>query len=75
VADYKSFNDRKLFLEMTGDYVPKSKIGFGDVDEEDHQDLTHKSDAELHKMQGNLLEEKAVRGEEEPDVDGDEADG
>jgi len=24
--DYKTHNDRKLFLEMTGDYVPSSKI-------------------------------------------------
>ena len=24
--DYKSHNDRKLFLELTGDYVPSSKI-------------------------------------------------
>jgi len=27
--DYKAFNDRKLFLEMLGDYIPKSQLGLG----------------------------------------------
>jgi hypothetical protein len=25
-ADYKTHNDRKLFLELTGDYVPSAKL-------------------------------------------------
>jgi hypothetical protein len=27
--DYKAHNDRKLYLEMTGDYVPRSVVGVG----------------------------------------------
>jgi hypothetical protein len=27
--DYKSHNDRKLYLEMTGDYTPRSMVGVG----------------------------------------------
>jgi len=27
--DYKGFNDRKLFLELTGDYVPRSQLDLG----------------------------------------------
>jgi len=28
-ADYKAHNDRKLYLEMTGDYTPRSMVGVG----------------------------------------------
>lgn len=44
--DYKSFNDRKLFLELIGDYVPKSKIELGKAGK---GDISDKSDEELRK--------------------------
>lgn len=47
-ADYKSFNDRKLFLEMVGDYVPKSQVGVG----VSARDLSELSDEELDGLLG-----------------------
>lgn len=46
-ADYKGFNDRKLFLELIGDYVPKSEIKarLGRV-----KDLSELSDEELDRL-------------------------
>ena len=52
--DYKSFNDRKLFLELTGDYVPRSVqqtlVG------QSSKDLTEMSDAELDAMLAGAAE-------------------
>lgn len=48
-ADYKAFNDRKLFLEMVGDYVPKSKLAVG---LRAKNDLGELSDAELDALLG-----------------------
>lgn len=48
--DYKSFNDRKLFLEMIGDYTPKSKLELGRSGRAD--DIVEKSDKELRDMIG-----------------------
>lgn len=47
--DYKSFNDRRLFLEMIGDYTPKSKLELGKAAKGDEQEL---SDEELRAMMG-----------------------
>jgi hypothetical protein len=49
--DYKNFNDRKLFLEMIGDYVPKSQIDVGRSSKGDEQDL---SDEELRIAAGSV---------------------
>lgn len=50
MPDYKGFNDRKLFLEMTGDYVPRSVqqtlVG------QSSRDLSELSDAELDALMG-----------------------
>ena len=47
--DYKSFNDRKLYLEMVGDYVPKSKLEVGKSAKGDEAEL---SDDELRAIVG-----------------------
>jgi len=47
--DYKAFNDRKLFLEMTGDYVPRSKLDIGKSAAGDEQEM---SDEELRRISG-----------------------
>ena len=47
--DYKTFNDRKLFFEMTGDYIPKSQVHLGDL----AKDLSELSDAELDQLIGS----------------------
>lgn len=46
--DYKTFNDRKLFLEMTGDYTPRSQVQLG----MSAKDLSELSDAELDELIG-----------------------
>jgi hypothetical protein len=53
--DHRSNPDRKVFLEMTGDYVPRAKL---DVRQTDVTDLSQLSDAELDKVA------RQVRGEE-----------
>ncbi|MEW6649312.1 MAG: hypothetical protein AB1453_03880 [Chloroflexota bacterium] len=46
-ADYKSHQDRKLALELLGDYVPRLRVDQRDVPTDD---LSHLSDAELAKI-------------------------
>jgi hypothetical protein len=46
--DYKAHNDRKMYLEMTGDYVPRSQMQVGLT----AKDLSELSDAELDAMMG-----------------------
>ena len=63
-GDYKSHADRKLFLEMTGDYVPRVK-----VDERIGKalDLTELSDEELDARGARrVIEEKIKRAVETP---------
>lgn len=50
--DYKSFNDRKLFLEMIGDYTPRSRLDVGKAGKND--DLSELTEAELLKMAGEI---------------------
>jgi len=50
--DYKSFNDRKLFLEITGDYTPKSQMQIGELGCD--VDLSQLSDADLERIAGEL---------------------
>jgi len=56
-ADYKTHNDRKLFLELTGDYVPSAKLltmlKKGTLDKGDLADM---SDEELAMTKARLLE-------------------
>ena len=47
--DYKAFNDRKLFLEMIGDYVPRSRL---DVGKAGKGDLSEMTDEELRRWMG-----------------------
>lgn len=47
-ADYKNFNDRKLFLEMIGDYTPRSKLQLSGS----ALDLSELSDKELDRLGG-----------------------
>lgn len=49
-TDYKSHNDRKLFLEMIGDYTPKSKVEVS----RGAKDLSELSDAELDRLIGDV---------------------
>ena len=55
-ADYKTHNDRKLFLELTGDYVPTAKLAAmlakGNIAKED---LNQYSDEELAAMYRQLV--------------------
>jgi len=48
--DYKGHNDRKLFFEMTGDHIPKSKLDLGRSGKSG--DLSELSDEELAAMIG-----------------------
>lgn len=52
--DHRSNPDRKVFLEMTGDYVPRAKL---DVRQTDVTDLSLLSDAELDTLA------RQIRGE------------
>lgn len=51
--DYKSFNDRKLFLELIGDYTPKSQLDVRNAGVEN--DLSSLSEADLMAMAGGKL--------------------
>jgi hypothetical protein len=53
--DHRSNPDRKVFLEMTGDYTPRAKL---DVRQTDVTDLSQLSDAELDALA------RQVRGNE-----------
>jgi hypothetical protein len=49
-TDYKSHQDRKLFLEMIGDYTPKSQVDVNDL--RNGNDLSALSDEELKRWKG-----------------------
>jgi len=63
--DYKAHNDRKLFFEMTGDYVRKSQLHLGEL----AKDLSELSDAELDQLIGSAdpaeKEADSAEGEDE----------
>ena len=63
--DYKTHNDRKLFLELTGDYIPTSKLAAmltkGNLTK---ADLSNYSDAELATMYRELVEQIAPKDDE-----------
>lgn len=47
--NYKNFNDRRLFLEMIGDYIPKSKLEIGKTAKGSEEEL---SDDDLRAAAG-----------------------
>jgi len=60
-ADYKNHQDRKLFFEMTGDHIPRSKLEIRkDIDPEDLSTLTNE---ELDK----IVREQSYRVNEDSD--------
>lgn len=61
--DYKSHNDRKLFLEMTGDYTPKSMLGVGKAGKSG--EIVEMSDDALRLWAGEGIAEPADRSEME----------
>jgi len=60
--DYKSHNDRKLFLEMIGDYTPKNLVGLGKAVSGD--DLSEMSEEELRA----LIPDQDAEGEQ-PEIE------
>ena len=60
--DYKTHNDRKLFLELTGDYIPQAKLAAlltkGNLSKED---LASLSDAELAELSRSVLAEIGLK--------------
>lgn len=73
--DYKSFNDRKLFLEMVGDYTPRSRLDLGKAGKGD--DMTEMGDEELRRwLAGEESDQYPVSSDqEEEDDDGADFDG
>ncbi|MBI2758781.1 MAG: hypothetical protein HYX49_08895 [Chloroflexi bacterium] len=55
--DYKTHNDRKLALEMMGDYIPASKIAAELTKRLNADDLKDMSDAELAKLAAGIESE------------------
>lgn len=68
--DYKAFNDRKLFLEMIGDYTPKSKLELGRSGAAD--DIVEKSDEELRRLIGDPSITEAENASSSQDAEEDE---
>jgi hypothetical protein len=68
--DYKTHNDRKLFFELTGDYVPSARLAAlftkGNITKNDLNDMT---DEELAALARSLMEEGAKSAKE---LDGDD---
>lgn len=64
-TDYKSHRDRKLYLEMIGDYTPKRTLDVRDLRK--GEDLTALSDEELLKWRGDEVETDPGDGEDEGD--------
>jgi hypothetical protein len=70
--DYKHHPDRKLYLEMTGDYVPRSQL---DIGRKASGDVSELSDAELEAIiGGNLTPQPPLRNGEGESVRQSEAD-
>lgn len=64
-ADYKTHNDRKVALEMLGDYVPASKLSAELTKKLGSGDLSSLSDAELEALSVSVEQElKREKGEE-----------
>jgi hypothetical protein len=67
--NYKAHNDRKLFLEMIGDYVPRSVLGVGKAGK--GNEIGELSDEDLRQWMGEVKEKdesggmKAEEGKDE----------
>lgn len=65
--DYKTHNDRKLFLELTGDYVPTAKLAAmlskGNLTKEDLSDYTDEELAAMYRSLVNDLKPKEDESE------------
>jgi hypothetical protein len=59
--DYKHHPDRKLYLEMTGDYIPRSQL---DIGRKASGDVAELSDAELEAIVGDLTPRPPLRNGE-----------
>jgi hypothetical protein len=68
-SDHRSNPDRKLFLEITGDYIPKAKVDIS----RDAEDLSQYSDAELDLLARKAL--KKINHEGTKDTEGNEEEG
>lgn len=70
--DYKAFNDRKLFLEMIGDYVPKSQLNLKNAGKAN--DLSELSDEELDILAGEIANRRIlVEDDDDRDDQSDQA--
>lgn len=65
--DYKHHNDRKLFVEMTGDHVPRSVVK-QEKPLTGNEDWSEYSEAELRELSGSI---EKVLDEKEADDDAD----
>lgn len=66
--DYKGFNDRKLALEILGDYVPRSKMQISGT----AKDLSELSDDELDRLLGEELTTEAQSARSNDEEEGEE---
>lgn len=62
--DYKTHNDRKLALEMLGDYVPASKLTAELTKRIGAGDLSSLSDAELAELARSVIEKAQMKENE-----------
>lgn len=62
--DHRNNPDRKLFFQMTGDFIPHAKVDLSRPDEV--EDLSQMSDAELDLLAKRLLKQE-TDGEEQQD--------
>ena len=60
--DYKGHSDRKLALEMLGDYTPRSRMDIGKA--ADGDGVKSKTDAELRKAAGEIYKAEQESTEE-----------
>lgn len=63
--DYKTHNDRKLALEMLGDYVPASKLSAELTRRIGSGDLSALSDAELAELARGVMSELKDKGQDD----------
>ncbi len=69
-GDYRSHPDRKLALEMLGDYTPKAKLDL--TERRDASDLSSFSDEELDKLARYALPKEAAKRALELNQDGED---
>jgi hypothetical protein len=70
-GDYKSHQDRKIALEMLGDYVPRLKV---EGDNRKVSDLSELSDAELEEKARHKATDDSTQDEQDGGIDEDGSD-